>query len=875
VPSSFRPGPLSPSLTSSARAEAEVTRELYAEYKGLRERLFAQIRKTHSSLPAQQVLGHAQTILDRVLFIAFAEGRDLLPENTLADVIAGRHTHATQPIWDRLKALFRWIDRGNPDEKIPAYGGGLFRCAEPIDRLEVSDEVCKALGSLARHDFRNDVSIDVLGHIFEQSIRDLEASRRGVEGAEPEAPAPSIRHDEGIYYTPAHLARYLVERTLGRTLAERRQAIFDRIEPEARKTKEEQIAASIEAWEAYRDAVQQVRVLDPACGAGAFLIASHDALGREYRRALGELADLRGGQVELFDLERALLDDNLFGVDRSRESVEIAKLSLWLEAARHGRRLTHLDGNITCGDSLVGDPRRSAAAFDVVIGNPPYIRHELFTHRKGHLDGYAVHHGMADAYVYFFERALSVLKPHGRLGFIVSNKWLRAGYAAPLRALLAQRTEIESLVDFGHAPIFGDADAFPCIITLRKLAEEECPSPEHRLAATTFPRSEISKIEIAEYVASHHHAVPQKRLGEEAWSLEPEAVEALYQKIRARGAPLSQLPGGKPHRGFLTGYNEAFVVDDPTRRQLIGDDPRSAEIIKKCLRGQDVDRWSPGWGGTFLLCARHGIDIDAYPAVKHHLSKFRRGLEPRPRDHQGHDWPGRKPGPYKWYELQDAIDYWDSFARPKIVYQEIQFHPSYGLDTDGLLVNNKTFFLCNDDPWLLAVLNSPLMWWHNWRYLGHMKDEALSPAGAKMEQLPIAPPDEEARAVAEDHVPQLVAFVKEDHEVRSTVLEALRTQMKVEAPGQKLEAFEALSRDELVVEVTKRRPKGAGKLKPTDLKYLGAIYDEYAAPIQDRRRRALAMERRLADLVHRAYGLTPDEVELLWATAPPRMPVGR
>jgi hypothetical protein len=420
---------------------------------------------------------------------------------------------------------------------------------------------------------------------------------------------------------------------------------------------------------------------------------------------------------------------------------------------------------------------------------------------------------MADIYVYFLERSISVLKPHGRLGFLVSNKWLRAGYAAPLRALLARRTEIESLVDFGHSPIFEGADTFPCVLALRKLAEGEEPSPEHEISVTAFPRSELSKIEIARYAANHRHAVPQRRLGEEEWSLEPPAAEALYQKIRDRGAPLADFSGVKPRRGFLTGCNEAFIVDEPTRRQLIQEDPRSAEIIKKCLRGRDVDRWSPSWNGAFLICARRGIDIEAYPAVKRHLSKFRQRLEPRPRDHrdhQAHDWQGRKPGPYKWYELQDAVDYWDLFAEPKIVYQEIQFHPAYGLDTDGLLVNNKTFFLCTNDPWLLAVLNSPLMWWHNWRYLAHMKDEALSPAGVKMEQLPIAPPDDECRRLAEDYVPRLIAFMREDHEAR-----------------------------------------------------------------EERRARALVMERRLADLVNRAYGLTPGEVELLWATAPPRMPVGR
>ena len=102
------------------------------------------------------------------------------------------------------------------------------------------------------------------------------------------------------------------------------------------------------------------------------------------------------------------------------------------------------------------------------------------------------------------------------------------------------------------------------------------------------------------------------------------------------------------------------------------------------------------------------------------------------------EWPGRKGGSYEWYEIQDNTAYFAEFLQPKILYQEIQYHPSYSLDRSGLLTNNKCCFITSDDPWLLAVLNSPLMWWYNWRHLGHAKDEALTPQGFQMEMLPIA-----------------------------------------------------------------------------------------------------------------------------------------
>ena len=741
---------------------------------------------------------------------------------------------------DRMRATIAPRERpgqARPQDRSAAHAPlaieGPILLAVPVADPDAASPVALLLASTARAEH--------------EATRALYAEVRALE---TEGGRPSKRHDEGVYYTPATLTRYIVDRTLGRTLAERRTAIWGRT------------GASIEAWKAYREELRRIRVLDPACGAGVFLMAAYDALRREHERVDAEIGAPPG----------AIVHDNLFGVDLSAESVEIARRSL--VAAEHGRRSIQLDGNIRCGDSIVGDPALSRAAFDwsqgarwpqrfdVVIGNPPYVRHELFTHLKDHLAReYVTYHGMADLYVYFFERALSVLAPGGRLGLVVTNKWLRAGYAAPLRQLLAETTAVESLVDFGHAPLFEGADTFPCIVVLRKLAEGERVAPEHPISVSSFSRPE--------------YEVPQGRLGREAWTLEPEAAFALYRKIRAGRETLAAFAGAKPYRGILTGYNDAFFVDDATRERLVADDPRSADVIRKCLRGQDVDRWGVRWRGTWLICARHGIDIGRYPAVARHLTKFRAGLEPRPRDHTGPRWAGRKPGSYAWYELQDAVDYWDLFAGPKIVYQVLQFHPCYALDDEGFVTNDKAFFIPTADPWVLAVLSSPLMWWHNWRYLTHMKDEALTPLGEKMEQLPIAPPDDEARRIAEDDVPALVALAKEDHRAQSTVLAALRTEMRVERAGQKLEAFEALSCDDFVAEVERRRPRAAGTLAPVDVARLCEIHGAHAGPIRERRRRARAMEERLAQQVERVYGLAPDEVDLLWATAPPRMPAGR
>lgn len=223
-----------------------------------------------------------------------------------------------------------------------------------------------------------------------------------------------------------------------------------------------------------------------------------------------------------------------------------------------------------------------------------------------------------------------------------------------------------------------------------------------------------------------------------------------------------------------------------------------------------------------------------------------------------------------WWELRSCA-YWNEFDRPKIVYQEIQFHPRYALDAAGLYGNNKTFFIPSGDLYLLAVLNSPLIWWHNWRFLPHMKDEALSPVAFLMETLPIAKPTAQTKAEIEQTAHSLIQAARSQQETRRALLDWLRIEHEIEKPSQKLQYPFDLDSDAFVAEAKKAR----GRKNPLSAAGLRSLRDEYARTIEPAQRlagEALALEHRLSDLINAAYGLTPDEVALMWATAPPRMP---
>jgi hypothetical protein len=610
---------------------------------------------------------------------------------------------------------------------------------------------------------------------------------------------------------------------------------------------------------------------------------AYAAVREHLTRRYAHLADLAtAGQGFGLAVDRTLWPELVRQAGRGPEAIMLPAISRLLQQANAvagEQHFFHWDLEFPeVFFDRVGQPLGERAGFDAVIGNPPYVRQEQLAPYKAFLATAfpETYHGAADLFVYFYHQGLRLLRGGGRLSYIVTNKWLRAGYGEPLRGYFAHHARIERLIDFGHAPIFPDADVFPCIIVLEKPGDEpDQVATDGQVQVTAFPREALKLTTLESYVARYSHPVPQARLGRAAWSLEASDVDDLMAKIRAAGVPLTEYAGVKPYYGIKTGLNEAFLIDTPTKERLVREDPRSAAIIKPYLRGQDIKRWSPEWDGLWMIFARRGIDIEAYPAIKQHLLQFRTQLEPRPKDWTDGAWAGRKPGSYKWYELQDTVDYWSLFEQPKLIWKDLSTYSEFCIDQRGLFTNDLCFILQTADIWMLSVLNSPLMWYYLSRTTIHAINETLRLKNIYMEQLPIAPPTDATRAEVEPAVQRLIAIAQADQEARRDTLDWLRTEFGIEQAGQKLAAFSSLSEQAFIDEVRKRRPKAAGVLTPAGLKALRAGYAEQATPVQQRVVEAQALEQRLAALVNAAYGLSAADVELLWRTAPPRMPVGR
>jgi hypothetical protein len=190
------------------------------------------------------------------------------------------------------------------------------------------------------------------------------------------------------------------------------------------------------------------------------------------------------------------------------------------------------------------------------------------------------------------------------------------------------------------------------------------------------------------------------------------------------------------------------------------------------------------------------------------------------------------------------------FEQPKIIWQDLSFHPRSCFESEGFFTNDLCFVLPSNDTWILTVLNSPALWSYMWRNVVHGKDEVLRLKNIYTEILPIAPPTDKIRTEAESAVERLISLAKSDQEARRDMRYWLRTEFGVEKPGQKLEDFASLEADAFVEEVRKRRPKSEGRLTPVALRDLRSGYTEMATPVREERAEAAKLERRLSDLVN-------------------------
>jgi len=363
--------------------------------------------------------------------------------------------------------------------------------------------------------------------------------------------------------------------------------------------------------------------------------------------------------------------------------------------------------------------------FDVAIGNPPYVRQEEIKHlkptfRETYKDVFV---GTADLFVYFFKRSIEVLKPGGTLAFICSNKYFRSGYGENLRKVLGNQTRIGSLIDFGDANVF-TAIAYPSILITQNA------KPDHNQMRALVWNQDDALEDFVQIFDTQHFTMPQSALKPDGWRIERKDVLDLLDKLHTIGTPLRKYVG-EVYRGIVTGLNDAFVIDEDEKKELINKDNNSSKIIKPFLRGRDIARWVVKPQNLFLIFTRQGTDINNYPAVKAHLEQFRPQLEARLNVVRDGD---------EWFQIPYAITYWQEFEKPKILYQEIATHQAFAWDETNSFINNKAFLIPSSTKFLLAILNSKVFHFLLDNTVQKLAGDAFAMQSIYLEKLPIAKP---------------------------------------------------------------------------------------------------------------------------------------
>ena len=486
--------------------EEDITKALYNDYADFRNALFKDIQNLNPEYDKLTLFKKTQKLLDRFLFIFFAEDKNLLPPNLISSIIdewqdLNERHGIPMSLYDKYKRYFEFLYVGHKNKyhSIFPYNGGLFKPDELLDNLKITNALlARYTQKISLYDFDSEVSVNILGHIFEHSLNDFEEIQAEIEGKEVEKTS-TRRKKDGVFYTPKYITKYIVDNTVGK-LCQDKKLELELLEETLEKNYEVENGKPIknkkireqlqEKTQNYKNWLSALTICDPACGSGAFLNQVLEFLIAEHHYVYELELKLIGTAFIDKELENKILRNNIFGVDINEESVEIAKLSLWLRTAYKGRKLTTLNDNIKCGNSLIDDPKIAGekafdwkkefptifekGGFDVIVGNPPYVLCQPSNTSETVLNfykNYKVASYKIDLFHLFFEKSINILSQNGKLGFITPNTYLTNKFMKPLRAFILENSSINQLLNYENS-VFIDAGVDVATLILQKEVKE-------------------------------------------------------------------------------------------------------------------------------------------------------------------------------------------------------------------------------------------------------------------------------------------------------------------------------------------------------------------------------------------------------------------
>jgi hypothetical protein len=676
--------------------EKAIERDFYHEYRDYREFVYQTLVAANPGFTGSrgQLVRLTQRFLDRCIFILFCEdmGRVLrYPPALLRDILIEKSQsrfydpEGSGP-WNEMRDLFRAMrDGGNfGQHPIDRFNGGLFEQDPDLDSLHIPAKVFCASGQAdqllghprtllhfsAKYNFglssaagERAISLYTLGRIFEQSITELEIMEAEADGR-VSINKLSKRKTDGVYYTPEWTVNTIIEQTVGARLEDIKAGLgFATLPPLGDEdiakyrfhlkdpSKSAPVAGKwVKFFDDYRFHLSRLRIVDPACGSGAFLIQALNRLVEEYRWIIAEKERITRARG-LFDQDaiiRSILSHNIYGVDINPESVEITKLALWLHTAAPGKPLCSLDANIRCGNSLVGpdfadfyNQRHEnlfAAAdenererinafdwhaafpdvfahggFDCVIGNPPYIKLQHFRRAQADTAAYLVEaknpdgtplyastqSGNFDMYLPFIEKGIRLLKPAGRMGYIAPNVWMVNEYGKPLRQLIRRTRTLDRWLDFKSFQVFDEAITYTSLQFFRG-------APNEALTCAFAPDGNAAAVQWENADRISYEELPE----DTAWNLAPKAEMDMISKLERSFTPLGDAIWTKQiFQGFKTSGDDLYIAEKISESEYRFNYPKSEtrvhdieqSVMYPVIAGAESKRYEAPSTKNFIL----------------------------------------------------------------------------------------------------------------------------------------------------------------------------------------------------------------------------------------------------------------------------------
>lgn len=831
----------------SLTQEENVTKKLYKDYASFRNEIFDAIQKENPEYDKLTLFKKTQKLLDRFLFIFFAEDRLLLPPNSIRSIV-NQWTDLRDkydeyfPLYDRFKKYFGYMNTGHKGQQhdIFAYNGGLFAPDEILDNIKINDDLLhKHTINLSNYDFESEVSVNILGHIFEHSLNDIDEIQAEIQGVATEQ-SKTKRKKDGVFYTPKYITKYIVDNTVGK-LCEEKKTELDIQEAEYEKERKGRRTATLknlsQKLEDYRKWLLQITICDPACGSGAFLNQALEFLIAEHQYIDELQAKLFGDAMVLSEVENAILENNIYGVDINEESVEIAKLSLWLRTAQKGRKLTSLNNNIKCGNSLIDDPIVAGdkafnwqnefpevfakGGFDVVIGNPPYVQSLLTQSEKQFFDKYYYSsEGKPDLYRFFIEKGINLLSNNGQFSFITPNSFLTIPSSKKLRQFIKNKSSLRGIVNF-EGMVFKDANINTVIFFIEKseskenikVANDKSKSPSAEtlnlilLENNLVAYDEYKKSDIIQFVK------------------ENKALKAVIQKIKNNSIKLSEV--AKYTLGLQVYHNTIHSKEDIKNRVYHNFEKQNSSFIPE-IGGKNLSRY---------FVSKKNTEFVSFG-----------------------DWCYNKPD--------------DFFLNEKRIFiREIpsQTHLIAGI-YEGEGVPNKAIVIVKSETFnifsLLGILNSKLIGFYIHKTTEKGKQKLFPRISlTSVRNLPIST---NFNSDFQELVECQHNLVKEYYDKSASFIQLLTSKFNLTKPSKKLQNWHDLDFGEFLKELEKARKKSA---KENETEYNKLSLSEEAEWMQyfnEQKQKAAKLkaeidktDKEIDQMVYELYGLTEEEIKIV------------